>query len=81
MTVPSPQRDLRSQFRGGSDFWDTPAGKLAGEDFFPQTTTTQTLLSHWNGTAWVLKPLRRWNGTAWVDATLKRWNGTTWINV
>ena len=35
----------------------------------------------WNGSAWVLKPLKRWNGTAWVDTLLKRWNGSSWETV
>ncbi len=38
-------------------------------------------LKYWNGSAWVVKPMKRWNGSAWVAATLKRWNGSTWVTV
>lgn len=35
----------------------------------------------WNGTAWVIKPVKWWNGTAWVTKPLKRWNGTAWVTL
>lgn len=68
--------------RGGSDLWDSPAGAIAGEDFFTPDIVAPAgpaSFKYWNGSSWVLKPLKRWNGTAWVQYTLKRWNGTAWI--
>jgi hypothetical protein len=44
----------------------------------PAATPPQ--MKYWNGTAWVLKPLKRWDGAAWVnDKVLKYWNGTAWV--
>lgn len=39
------------------------------------------LLSYWNGTAWVEKPLKMYDGSAWVPAPLFRWNGSAWVAV
>lgn len=33
----------------------------------------------WNGSAWVLKPVKWYNGTTWVTKPLKRWNGSAWV--
>lgn len=46
-------------------FGGTPPAPTGGLKFF-------------NGTAFVVKPLKRWNGTAWETKPLKRWNGTAW---
>jgi hypothetical protein len=44
------------------------------------TGATGPQINYWNGTAWVLKPLKRWDGAAWVnDKVLKYWNGTAWV--
>jgi hypothetical protein len=42
---------------------------------------TGSSIKVWNGSSWVLKPLKRWDGSAWVDAKLKRWNGSSWVSV
>lgn len=33
----------------------------------------------WNGSAWVIKPVKEWNGSAWVAREMKYWNGSTWV--
>lgn len=33
----------------------------------------------WDGSSWVLRPVKRWDGTSWVGATLKAWDGSEWV--
>lgn len=42
-------------------------------------TVAGGFIKHWNGTAWVKKPVKFWNGTAWVTKPVKVWNGTAWV--
>lgn len=42
-------------------------------------TPSGSTMKHFNGTAWVDKPLKVYNGTAWVSANLKRYNGSAWV--
>lgn len=51
------------------------------------TTTTTTAapayssIKVYNGSSFVLKPLKRWNGSSWVNTNTKRWNGTSWVSI
>ena len=83
MAIPFPQTEVPRDLSGGADAWDDGlAGQILSADYFTVSQTqTQSYIKYWNGSAWVLKPLKKWNGSAWVPALLKRWNGASWVNV
>lgn len=32
----------------------------------------------WNGSTWVVSPIKIWNGSTWVEKPMKIWTGSTW---
>lgn len=76
----------RPPFDGADASWAAesaytrPAFDAADASFAPPSPSGLQI-SVWNGSAWVLKPLKRWDGAAWVPAVLKRWNGSAWTTV
>lgn len=81
MAIALPQTESPRDLSGGADIWDDGlVGQILSADYFT-VSQTQSYIKYWNGSAWVLKPLKKWNGSAWVPALLKRWNGSSWVNV
>lgn len=58
---------------------DSRAQLWAAGGFYLIEPVTGGQIKHWNGSAWVLKPVKHWNGTAFVEKPLKRWNGSAWV--
>ena len=67
--------------RGGRDLFT--AETIASEDLLvPEPAVGEgTQLAYWNGSAYVLKPLKRWNGAEYVPVALKRWDGAVSVAV
>lgn len=57
------------------------AGQAVSESLYfdaaPSSNTGQ--IKVWNGSAWVLKPVKWYNGSSWVTKPLKRWDGASWV--
>ena len=44
------------------------------------TPVTRTgYIKVWDGTSWVLKPMKYWDGSNWVIKPVKFYNGSTWV--
>lgn len=46
--------------------------------YFEPVASSGGLLKHWNGSAFVARPLKAWSGSGWVTGVLKFWNSSAW---
>jgi hypothetical protein len=60
--------------------WGNSWGKSWGFSWGDYVIVTPSGFKAWDGSSWVLKPLKVWTGSAWEAKQVKRWNGSAWIN-
>lgn len=64
----------------GDPLWWHPgvAGRIVRTEFFGSTAIATGLMTVWDGSDWVAKPVRVWTGTEWATKPIRVWTGTEW---
>lgn len=66
--LPTTQQDIRpDSVPRNQRFGTFMVGTMAGR------------IPVWDGSQWVLKPVKVWDGTKWVQKPAKKWTGTQWV--